>query len=187
MDAAINLREVYALLKREQSDEPQQRLVKEFPLKHTRVTEVIDQLKSLLGIESKSASAGPMSPQQMEAMQQQQMMMQQMQRQGGQPPPQPKKDDDVHLVANMRRNCILAHAPPDKMEIIAQAVKAIDVESDSSQSLLTNINRMQVHRLHSIDPATLVKTLLEIGQLDPATAFGSRHQEQRDHRLRLVG
>ena len=169
MDAAINLREVYALIKREQSDEPQQRLVQEFPLHHTRVTEVIEQLKSLLGIESKAANAGPMNPQQMQEMQQQQMMMQQMQRQGGQPPPQPKKDDDVHLVPDLRRNCVLANAPPDKMEIIAQAVKAIDVESDTTQSLLTNINRMQVHRLHGIDPATLVKTLLDIGQLDPAT------------------
>jgi hypothetical protein len=28
---------------------------------------------------------------------------------------------------------------------------------------------MQVHRLHGVDPATLVKTLLEIGQLEPST------------------
>jgi hypothetical protein len=161
MDSVINLREVYALLNREQSDEPQQQLVKEFPLNHTRAIDVIEQLKSLLGIESKSASAAPMSPQQMEMMQQQQMMMQQqMAQRGGQPGAQPKKDEDVHLVANKQKNSILANAPPDKMEIISQAIKAIDVESDQAQSLLSNINRMQVYRLHGIDPASLVKTLM---------------------------
>lgn len=172
MDSAINLLEVYTLLKREQSDEPQQRLVKEFQLQHTRVAEVIDQLKELLGIESKPATSRQMSPQQMEAMQQQQQMMmqQQMQRQGGQPAAAPKKEEgSVHLVANVRRNSVLAHAPPDKMEIISQAIRAIDVESDQTQSLLMNINRMQIYRLHNVDPATLVKTLMEIGQMEPST------------------
>jgi type II secretory pathway component GspD/PulD (secretin) len=167
IDAAINLREVYALLKREESDEPQQRLIKEFKLVHTRASDVIDQLKSLLGIESKPAAA-PMSPQQMEMMQQQQqMMMQQMQARGGQGAGPPKKDEDVHLVAH--KNSILAHAPPDKMQIIEQAIKAIDVESDQTQSLLSNINRMQVYRLHGVDPATLIKTLMDVGQLEPST------------------
>lgn len=170
IDAAINLQEVYALLKREQSDEPQQKLIKEFKLNHSRPADVIDQLKSLLGIETKSANATPMSPQQMEMMQQQAMMMQQqMQQRGGGGAAPPKKDDDVHLVANTKKNSILAHAPPDKMEIITQAVAAIDVESDQAQSLLSNINRMQVYRLHAVDPQTLVKTLLDIGQMDPAT------------------
>lgn len=168
MDAAVNLREVYALLKREQSNESQQRLVKEFPLEHTRSTDILDKLKALLGIETKAANQ-PMSREQMEQMQQQAMMMQQMQQQG-RPPQQPaKKNDDIHLIADSRKNCILANAPPDKMEIISQAVAALDVESSQTQSLLTNINRMQVHRLHAVDPAAVVKTLLDVGQLEPTT------------------
>lgn len=172
LDAVINLREVYEVLKREQSQDDEQRLVKEFVLQHTRATDVLQQLQTLLGIEPKSSGpARGMSPQQMEMMQQQQqqMMMQMQQRGGAAPMPQPKKEDDVRLVANARKNSIMANAPPDKMEIISQAVAAIDVETDRTHSLLANINRMQVYRLHSVDPDALVRTLLEIGEMDPAT------------------
>ena len=75
----------------------------------------------------------------------------------------------MNLVVNPRKNSILAHAPPDKMAIIEQAVKAIDVPSGQSDSLLTNPTRMQVYRLHAIDPEPLVKTLEEVGELSPNT------------------
>ena len=70
---------------------------------------------------------------------------------------------------NQRRNSILAHAPPDKMAIIIQAVNAIDVPLDTTQSLLTNVSRMQVYRITGVDPEPVVKTLQEIGNLDPTT------------------
>ncbi|MGE0759062.1 MAG: secretin N-terminal domain-containing protein, partial [Pirellulaceae bacterium] len=169
MDAVVNLREIYNLLQREQSPDSDQQLVREFPLQHTRAGEVLPQLQGLLGMDVKRPSGSRQgAAEQMEMMQQQMMMM--MQRQGGnQPQPQPKKNEDIHLVANERQNSILANAPPDKMEIIAQAVKAIDVESDRAQSLLTNINRMQVYRMHTVDPDALVRTLFEIGELHPTT------------------
>ena len=80
---------------------------------------------------------------------------------------QPKTD--VHLVVNTRRNSILAHASPDKMAVIAKAVETIDVPSDQDRALLTNVNRMQVYRLATLDPETLVKTLQDTGDLDPTT------------------
>ena len=73
----------------------------------------------------------------------------------------------MNLVVNPRKNSILAHAPPDKMAVIEQAIKAIDVPTGRSDSLLINVARMQVYRLHNIDPTPLVKTLLEIGDLSP--------------------
>jgi type II secretory pathway component GspD/PulD (secretin) len=171
MDVVVNLREVHALLQREQSHDDEQSLVKEFPLKHTRAEDVLQQLRSLLGMEAKATPARPMSPEEMMQQQQQQQMMMQMQRQqGGQPmPPGAKKEEEVHLVANARKNSILANAPPDKMAIVSQAILAIDVESDRAQSLLTNINRMQVYRLHTVDPDALVRTLREVGEMDPGT------------------
>ncbi len=55
------------------------------------------------------------------------------------------------------------------MAIIIQAVNAIDVPLDTTQSLLTNVNRMQVYRITGVDPEPVVKTLQEIGNLDPTT------------------
>jgi type II secretory pathway component GspD/PulD (secretin) len=180
MDAVINLRELSELLRHEQSPVGQERLVKEFPLQYAKANDVVTQLETLLGVEKKSSrGAMPMNPQQMEMMQQQarmmaemqqQQMQQQMQQQrAARQPAGPAKEQPVNLVVNTRKNSILVHAPPDKMAIIEQAIKAIDVPSDRSDSLLTNPSRMQVYRLHAIDPDPLVRTLQEIGELSPGT------------------
>lgn len=107
----------------------------------------------------------------MQFQQQMQQMMQQMQ-QGMQ---QAKtgggatsKPGEVRLLANERENSILATAPPDKMAIVAQAVRTLDVQS-SQEHLLQNLQRMQVYRLSGIDPQSLVDLLDEVGNLDPTT------------------
>jgi type II secretory pathway component GspD/PulD (secretin) len=175
MDAVINLRELYAVLQSEQSDNSQERLIREFVLKFARAEEVREQLLGLLGESKKSASPLPLSPEQMQMMQQQAHMMAEMQRQqqqqrGGQPPPADSRTkSEVHLVVNQRRNSILAQATPDRMAIIAKAVETIDVPVDQEQRLLANINRMQVYRLVALDPEAVVKTLTDTGDLDPTT------------------
>jgi len=180
LDAAANLRELYAVLTREQSTTSQERLVREFVLKYARATDVSDQLKGLLGLDPKSGGQQmPMSPQQLAQMQQQQQqMMAQMQQQQQQQPGQRsgrsptsglKGQEDVNLVVNPRRNSVLVNAPPDKMAIITKAIEVIDVPLDRDQSLLLNVNRMQVYRLAQLDPETLIKTLQDSGDLDPTT------------------
>ncbi len=178
LDAAANLRELYAVLTREQSTTSQERLVREFVLQFARATDVSEQLKGLLGMDAKSRGPQmPMSPQQMEQMQQQQQQMmmqmqQQQQQHGGRPPGMPsakRQQEDVNLVVNSRRNSILANAPPDKMAIIAKAIEVIDVPLDREQSLLLNVNRMQIYRLAAIDPDSLIKVLQDSGDLDPTT------------------
>ncbi len=171
MDAAANLREIYDVLQEEQSAGSQERLVQEFVLKHARAEDVHEQLMGLLGLSSKRAVATPMTPQQMQQMQQQQAaMMAQMQKQAGKSSRPPvKKDEDVNLVVNARRNSVLAHAPVDKMAIIQKAIEVIDVAPTSERSLLLNMNRMQTYHLELLDPAILVRTLQETGDLDPMT------------------
>jgi type II secretory pathway component GspD/PulD (secretin) len=170
MDAVANLREIYNVLKHEQSDTGQQRLFQEFILEHTKASEVVSQLEALLGIQKPSSTPVPMNPQQMEMMQQQQRMMAEMAKQRGQKPaPAASKRPEVQLVVNPRKNSILAKAPPDQMVILEQAVKAIDVPSNRLDSLIANPGRMQVYRLHGIDPEPIAKTLEEIGDLDPTT------------------
>jgi type II secretory pathway component GspD/PulD (secretin) len=182
IDAVINLRDIRALLSDEQSTDNQQRLVREFVLQYARASEVLEQLQTLLGPEAKGEGApgmpgGPNQPGGGDNAQQQAMMaarmqqQQQQQQQGGQPGAQgmTKPKPQVTLVLNQRRNSILAHAPPDKMAIIAQAINAIDVPLDTTQSLLSNVSRMQVYRITGVDPEPVVKTLQEIGNLDPTT------------------
>ncbi len=179
MDSVANLREVYALLKSEQSAESQQRLVRKWVLEYARAADVDEQLHTLLGLEKKQAApAMPQNPQeaQQQAMMMQQQMMQQQQQGGGPGQPGGKPPGgaagakgSVTLVANQRENSIVAIAPPDKMATIAQIIEAVDVPTDNSQSLLSNVNRMQVYRLTGVDPEPVVKTLTQIGNLSPNT------------------
>lgn len=163
VDAVINLREIYRLLQEEQAGGSEVGPVRVFQLNYVRAEDVVGLLKELLGI--KDESSQPMTPQQMQAMQQARMRAQQQ----GKPAPAGPKKPDVHLVVNPRENCILAHAPPDKMALIAEAVKAIDVPPDRADNLLQNMSRMQIYRLAAIDPEPLVETLRELGNLDPTT------------------
>jgi type II secretory pathway component GspD/PulD (secretin) len=170
MDAAVNLREVRDMLAHEQSHRGRKRVVQEFKLEYTRASEVLDQLYELLGIEKKPAAAAPMNAQQMQQqMMQQQMEMQQQQQGGGKPPGGAKNGSQVHIIANVRENSLVAQAPADQMALIAEGVKLIDIPSARSQSLLKNMSRTQVYRLTAIDPEPLVKMLNELGDLDPTT------------------
>jgi type II secretory pathway component GspD/PulD (secretin) len=169
LDAVANLREVREVLAHEQTQKGRKRLVQQFPLQYVRASEVLEQLQELLGIEKKKPAA-PMTPQQMQQqmMMEQQIAQQQAQR-GGQPGGQQKQAPAVHMVVNPKENAVVVTAPADQMAIIAEAVKIIDVPSSRSQSLLKNMNRMQIYRLASIDPEAIVKMLQEIGDLDPTT------------------
>lgn len=171
IDAVINLREIHSLLSQSQSDSGEERLVREFPLEHTRAPDVRELLMELLGMENKNKkSSAPMSPEQMQMMQQQQQMMMQMaQQQGGGAPMGGAKKAEISLIVNAHNNSILATAPPDKMAIIAEAVRMLDVPTPLNESLLANMTRLQIYRLSAIDPAPLVKTLQELGDLSPQT------------------
>ena len=81
----------------------------------------------------------------------------------------PSRRRAVSMAVNERNNSILVQARPDKMAVIAQVIEAVDIPVNRDDSLLVNLNRMQVYRLAGIEPEPVVKTLMEIGNLDPAT------------------
>ncbi len=162
IDAVINLREVYAVLKEEQSDTGLERLFQEFKLKHSDCEEVLQQLQTLLGVEKKSA--GPMSKEQMEAAKRAAMMAAQQAKQGKAPAPKPKAN--VNLVADRRKNSILVNAPPDKMAFIEKAIETLDMPAEDGSALLQNPDLMHVYRLESIQAETLIKTLEDLGDMD---------------------
>ncbi|WP_460166589.1 secretin N-terminal domain-containing protein [Thermostilla marina] len=174
MDVVVNLREIRRLLDEEQSrDDDQGRLVREFVLKYARAEEVVEQLKTLIGQSNDNSGMRMpgMSPDMMRRMQEQamQMMAKMAASQGRGGPAKPQRNDEANFVVNTRRNSILVNAPPDKMAIIEEAVKAIDVPSGSAESPLVTMNRWQVYRLAAVDPEPLVETLRELGGLEPTT------------------
>ncbi len=180
IDAVINLRELRRFLEDEQSTESQEELVREFPLKHVRAEEIKEQVLALLGMPSSGGGGGgggassPTNPAQMQQMKQMQEQMKKMAAQaaaaakktGGGGTARPP-EGRVSLIVNKRKNSILARAPPDKMMIIDQTITALDVSGSDSPA--DYVARHQVYRLETIDPAPVVKTLLELGDLDPRT------------------
>lgn len=167
MDAVINLRQLYQVLTEEQSDSGQDRLVREFPLKNSAAEEVVEQLNQLLGIEPKSsAPTGPMTPQQIEAMKRQAQAQQEMAKKGAVPP---KPKTEVFLLADTRHNSVVASAPPDKMAVIAQAIEILDVSAVPQNSIVDNINRIQVYHLENVAPEAVVTMIEQMGSLDHTT------------------
>jgi len=105
-----------------------------------------------------------MTPQQLQMeMQMAQMRMQQAQQ--GKQVARDKKPSDIHFVVVSRENSIVVNAPPDKMAIIRDALHEIDVEP-RRMPLMERMNRVQMYRLASIDPESLVQTLRDLGNLD---------------------
>ena len=172
MDTAANLSELNRILNEEQSQAALEGLAREFVLEYVRANDARDQLRQFLGLEAATKSA-PMTPQdQMAAQQQQQMMMQQQQQrqqQGLPPPSKPKEKGEIYIVANARRNSVIASAPPDKMAIIAAFVKRVDVPNENADSMSMLESRIKVYRLSSLDPKQLVTTLLSMDVLEPTT------------------
>lgn len=173
MDVAVNLQEVYQLLTDEQSAKnTEQGLVREFKLQHVRAVNVIDSLYAILGVkkpQSLGGGSGDISgSMSMQIMQQLQQMQQRQSQQGNNSKPG-KEDSEPKLVLNERENSILAHASPDKMEIISQTIKAMDVPTQRSGHILQNLDRMKVYRLSTLKPDPLLKILSEIGDLSPTT------------------
>ncbi|WP_437191803.1 secretin N-terminal domain-containing protein [Planctomicrobium sp. SH527] len=173
MDAAINLKEIHRMLQQEQSqDASKGTVVREFKLKHRRANDVLLSLEMILGIEKNrmptpgGGRGGDMMSQQiMQQIQQMQQMMQQQR--GNQQGSGPAKQEDPRLIVNERENSILAHAPPDKMEIIDQTITAIDVPGDGEAQMLQNISKVKPYRLTTLDPQPLMLILKEMGELSP--------------------
>lgn len=171
MDTAGNLLELLRILTEEQSDVALDQLAREFILEHVRATDVKDQLAAFLGLDAPKRTT-PMTPEEQQQLaMQQQMMAQQAQQQGRNANPAAKKPGapEIHLVANNRRNSVIAHAPPDKMAVIAAFVRRVDVPSENANQYGGIDTNVKVYRLASLDPKKLVTSLLSMDALEPTT------------------
>ena len=196
MDAAVNLYDVLQMLETEQSEQSQEGLVRKFVLNHGKAAEVCDQLKELMGLEAKPGRSG-VSPERLATMMARAGRVIVVGRQEAQTQPpagQPggaaaaaKPKVDVSFAVNPRENSIVAVAPPEKMMIVAQAIKALDTPAKEGASSLATVQRWNVYRLASIEPEPVIQTLQDLGSLDPAHAAPGRPEEPRHRGLRLPG
>ncbi|QDU38233.1 Bacterial type II/III secretion system short domain protein [Maioricimonas rarisocia] len=180
MDAVINLQEIHRLLTLEQSStrtEPTQ--IKVFRLEHVRAEETVGLLEEILGLEK--PPSGDISNSMGQQIMQQLQRMQQRSSSGGSNGGG-DEEGKPRLIVNSRQNSILAHAPPDKMEIIEETILAVDVPQEGDRHILQNMDRMKVYRLITLDPQPLVQILLDLGDLSPR----SRIQVDEDNRSIIV-
>lgn len=182
MDAAANLRDIYAILEREESTGSLDDLAKEFILEHARASAVKQKIETFLGIASSSGSSGSSSSTARMMQQMQQQMQKQMQAaqqaaaraaqaKGGAAGGAPRKPrpDNVYIVANDRTNSVIVHAQPNKMAIISSFIQRIDVPNSNATDLGSLEKRFKVFRLASLDPAEFVGSLEAMDVLEPQT------------------
>lgn len=158
MDAAVNLRQVAELLQLERDSTSLEALAPEFKLRFLPAEEAKRMIEEFLGIEKKKAA--PLTPQQIQ-------MMQQMRNQNK--GAAVEKKVEISIVANTRQNSVIIRAPADRIAVVSEFIKRIDVASDSIVSLADIQSRVQVFRLASLDPEKLIEIVMEMNVLEPAT------------------
>lgn len=164
LDTAGNLRRIRDLIGDEERHSSQKTEVREFRLKHAKAGETLETLKTLLGSKPNGGQVALTPEQQQQLVEQ----LKQMQQKGG-APKMPPRGDEAYLAMNQRENSILAHAPVDKLAVIAKAIEFLDVpaQKDGDGSLAAELPRMQRYELQAIDPEPIVRVLREMGTLDP--------------------
>ncbi|HYM98583.1 MAG TPA: proline-rich domain-containing protein, partial [Aestuariivirgaceae bacterium] len=170
VETAGNMRRIRDFLAEEQSDRGKENLLREFKLQFVRATDVYETLHTILGLKKVGPSVA-LTPDQIQQMQQQFMQAAQQAAQAAQAakPGGGGPGKEVYLAINKSENSILANAPADKMGIIEQAVKAMDIPKNKAESLLSNLPRLRSYKLSAVDPSSLVKVLDDLGNLDPHT------------------
>ena len=177
LDTAGNLRRIRDFLIEEQSH-GQQRLVRKFKLNHIRASQALETLNALLNLESDAppqVTPVPPAAQGAAARQAKQaaLIAQRAAASGRRLPQRVSRsssgDTPISLAIDQRENSVLVHAPPEKMVLIDQAIRVIDLPRTKPDSGPAGPRTLRVYRPNSVDAATVVRVLEELASLDPAT------------------
>lgn len=180
IDAAKNLREIQALLEREQSGQSEERLLQEFTLMHAAAQDVVEKLQGLMGLDN---AAEMRTRDRMRIQVEQTKANAELAKHLGQDAAKlGQGGQNVSLVVNERRNSILATAPPDKLAIIRQAIAALDIPEPDLDA--DAVLQMRVYRVGSFEPddaKDLIESLRDSGRFEKTT-----HVEADDDGHRLI-
>ena len=161
MDAVVNLRELSRLLNSAESDDLRRERVAEFKLIHRRAEEVALKVRQLIGLPSESTLTT--SGQTQLDIEQARFKVEAVKQMGSKATEVIKdRKQDVFLVVNDKENSILVNAPPNKMEVIRQAIKAMDKAVAPSDSTWETVSRVKVHEVSGFDPDSISKLLIAL-------------------------
>ncbi len=171
LDTVSNLLEIRKLLEHEQSSNGKDRLVVEFKLKHVRADDILQKLRELVGAPANSRlQAAAQFRRQFERSRERSEEGRNNNNEEGRRAT--RQEPEVHLVVNEQENSILAHARPDKLAVIGQAVQALDVPSSGAGGVRDTVTRMKIYRTKAIDPDAmrdLIQELINVGKLQSNT------------------
>ena len=173
MDAVINLRELNRLLNTAETDDARRERVAEFKLIYRKAEEVAVKVRQLVGLPADSLQTT--SGQTQLDIEQARFRVEAVKQMGESAKEVIKdKKQDVFLVVNDKENSILVNAPPNKMEVIRQAITAMDKELSPSDSTWETVSRVKVHEVSGFDPESISKLL---------TALQERGNLAKDSRI----
>jgi type II secretory pathway component GspD/PulD (secretin) len=161
MDAVVNLREVQRLLTRAEKDEGRRERIAEFRLKHRKAEEVAIKVRQLVGMSSESTTSSA-APTQLDIEQARFKVEAVKQMGSGAKELLSEKKQSIFITINEKENSILVNAPPNKIEIVRQAIEAIDKPLPETDSTWDTIRRVKVHEVEGFDPDTIAKLLVSL-------------------------
>lgn len=161
MDAVVNLRELQRLLSSAESDDARRERVNEFKLQYRRADEIASKVRQLIGLPADTTSSSSAMTQldieqarfKVEAVKQMGVNAKEV---------ISDKKPDVFLVINDKENSILVNAPPNKMEVIRQAIEAMDKPLTPADSTWETVSRVKVHQVNGFEPEAISKLLLAL-------------------------
>ncbi|XZE35933.1 secretin N-terminal domain-containing protein [Pirellulaceae bacterium SH501] len=165
VDAVVNLREFHRLLLDAEKDDSRKERVAEFRLTHRRVEDVAPKVRQLLGLPPDSATNATPTQLDVEQTRFKAEAMKQLGREARELI-QDSKKVTIYVVVNEKENSLLVNAPPNKIEIVRQAVEAMDKPLAEKESAWETISRVKVYDVAGFEPdavSKLVASLQERG------------------------
>ncbi|MCU0707512.1 MAG: hypothetical protein MUF23_04415 [Pirellula sp.] len=182
IDAVVNLREFHRLLNQAESDDSRKERVAEFHLKHRKADEVAPKIRQLLGLPAEGPPSTSAQTQldieqarfKVEAVKQ---MGRDAQALVG------EKKPTIFLVVNDKENSLLVNAPPNKIEIVRQAVEAMDKKVPDRGSTWETLSRVKVHDVSGFDPAVVTRMIAALQDRENISKDASIQHEAAYNRL----
>jgi type II secretory pathway component GspD/PulD (secretin) len=172
MDAVVNLREVHRLLTRAENDEGRRERIAEFHLQYRKAIEVAPKVRQLVGLPPEPISAGSSVQTQLD-IEQARFKVEAVKQMGSSAKELlTEKQPTIFITINDKENSILVNAPPNKIEIVRQAIDAMDKPVPPTASTWETIGKVKVHEVEGFDPETisrLLSSLQERGNLAKET------------------
>ncbi len=182
MDAVINLLELNRLLFRAEKDDVRRERVAEFKLQHRKAEEIVPKVRQLVGLPPEGQ---PSSSSQTQLDIEQARFKAEAVKQMGSNAKEllADKKPTIFVTVNEKENSILVNAPPNKIEVVRQAITALDRPLPESISPWETMSRVKVYEVNGFDPDTLSRLLASLQEQGNLAKTTRIQHEAAFHRL----